>query len=174
MTKDKKPFGSEPEDAYEALGRAIRVIRTERGMNRKELAEVSGVSYPYLSEIESGRKTPSSKVMQQVADALRVRPSDLMVEADRLAIGAGAWRRADQAADAALMAAPPLPAGWADEPMSAKQAFAEGKPSSSWGPEKRPASKDRIYLLQRLIRELKGDDVELLIDMAQKLRKSRG
>src|SRR5712692_9612075 len=48
-------------DFYRALGRAIKVTRAEQGLERKELSRLSGVSYPYLSEIEKGKKRPSTE-----------------------------------------------------------------------------------------------------------------
>jgi len=78
---------------YEALGRAIKVLRTERGLSRRDLAERSGVSYPYLSEIENGKKRASSKALLSIADALGVRPSELMGTAEP-------WAEAPDAPDA--------------------------------------------------------------------------
>jgi transcriptional regulator with XRE-family HTH domain len=70
---------------HEAVGRAIRVLRTERGMERKELAAASGLSYAYLSEIETGRKRASSKALYLIAEALGLRPSELLALGDRYA-----------------------------------------------------------------------------------------
>ena len=67
---------------YEALGRAIKVARTELGLERKELAERSGLSYAYLSDIESGRGRPSSKALRAIAEALGVAPSLLLGSAE--------------------------------------------------------------------------------------------
>jgi transcriptional regulator with XRE-family HTH domain len=68
---------------YPALGRAIKVIRTEQGLERKELARLSGLSYPYLSEIEQGKKRPSSESLQAIARSLRLRQSELLERAER-------------------------------------------------------------------------------------------
>jgi len=48
---EQPPRTSSSEDPifYVALGRAIQVLRTERGLGRRELAELAGLSYPYLS-----------------------------------------------------------------------------------------------------------------------------
>src|SRR5687767_2496738 len=70
------------DESAEALGRAIRVLRTDRGISRKDVAEASGLSYPFLSEIESGRKRPSSRALESIATALGVRPHDLLAMAD--------------------------------------------------------------------------------------------
>ena len=52
-----------------ALARAIRVLRTELGMSRKELAERADLSYSYLSELENAAKQPSSWALRAVARA---------------------------------------------------------------------------------------------------------
>ena len=71
---DREPggqtVGREGEDPrfYQALGRAVKVHRAQRGIERRDLAERSGVSYPYLSEIENGRKRPSSKALVAIAE----------------------------------------------------------------------------------------------------------
>ena len=63
---------------YEALGRAIKVARTELGLSRKELAARAKISYPYIADIESGRGRPSSGALLAVAGALGMSPSTLM------------------------------------------------------------------------------------------------
>jgi transcriptional regulator with XRE-family HTH domain len=65
------------------LGRALQVRRAQLGMKRRELADRALLSYPYVSEIENGAKTPSAKALRQLADALRLTPADLMARADQ-------------------------------------------------------------------------------------------
>ena len=55
-----------------AIGSVLRRIRTEQGTTLRELSEHSRVSVPYLSEIERGRKEPSSEMIAAVAGALEV------------------------------------------------------------------------------------------------------
>ncbi|TIC86704.1 helix-turn-helix domain-containing protein [Nocardioides sp. GY 10113] len=43
------------------LGRAIAARREELGMSRKELAQATGLSYPYIAQIETGYRLPSTK-----------------------------------------------------------------------------------------------------------------
>jgi transcriptional regulator with XRE-family HTH domain len=57
---------------------AIERIRRERGMTREALAEASGVSPSYLSEVERGFKRPSTDVLAAVARALGMAPSELL------------------------------------------------------------------------------------------------
>ncbi len=70
-------------DFYPALGRAIKVTRTEQGLERKELARLSGLSYPYLSEIEKGTKRASTQALLSIARALGLRQSELLEQAER-------------------------------------------------------------------------------------------
>ena len=61
----------------EALGERLRALRHERGDTLDETAERAGISMQYLSEIERGRKEPSSEVIAAVAGALDVTLLDL-------------------------------------------------------------------------------------------------
>ena len=71
-------------DFYEALGRAVKVTRAEQGLERKELARLSGLSYPYLSEIEKGKKRASTEALRPLAQALGLRQSELLERAEGL------------------------------------------------------------------------------------------
>jgi transcriptional regulator with XRE-family HTH domain len=71
-------------DFYRALGQAIKVARTEQGVERKELARVSGISYPYLSEIEKGKKRASTEALLPIGQALGLKQSQLLERAERL------------------------------------------------------------------------------------------
>jgi transcriptional regulator with XRE-family HTH domain len=99
---------------YEALGRAIRVARVERGLERKDLAERSGLSYPYVSEIESGRKRASSRALMAIAQALGLTPAELMAAGEsRLATQSPAMPEPErimpaEVAPAAAAAIPPV------------------------------------------------------------------
>jgi DNA-binding XRE family transcriptional regulator len=58
----------------------IRTFRTYRKMTVSELAEAAGISQPYLSEIETGKKTGSVDVLKRIATALKVDLDDLVVD----------------------------------------------------------------------------------------------
>jgi len=66
-----------------SMGRAIQVVRTDRGWSRKDLAERTGLSYSFLSEIENGVKTPSSRTFAAIAEALDVSPGALLYDTER-------------------------------------------------------------------------------------------
>lgn len=59
------------------LGEQLRVRRTGRGETLGEVAVRAGVSPQYLSEIERGRKEPSSEIISAVSDALEISLLDL-------------------------------------------------------------------------------------------------
>ncbi len=56
----------------------IRTYRTYRKMSVSDLAEAAGISQPYLSEIESGKKTGSVDVLKRIAAALNVDLDDIV------------------------------------------------------------------------------------------------
>ncbi|KRE37273.1 XRE family transcriptional regulator [Janibacter sp. Soil728] len=61
----------------EALGTELRRLRHERGHTLGETADRAGISPQYLSEIERGRKEPSSEMIAAVGGALDVTILDL-------------------------------------------------------------------------------------------------
>lgn len=63
----------------EALGRKLRETREERGDRLVDVAERAGISVQYLSEIERGRKEPSSEMIAAVAGALGIDLADLLI-----------------------------------------------------------------------------------------------
>ena len=54
------------------LGAFIRDQRNIAEMSMRKLADVAGVSNPYLSQIERGLRKPSAEILQQLAKALRI------------------------------------------------------------------------------------------------------
>ncbi len=50
----------------------IKVLRKYKGMTQKELADNAGISRPYLTEIETGKKDGSIRAMKALADVLGV------------------------------------------------------------------------------------------------------
>ena len=67
----------------EAVGQELRDERQDAGRTLADVAEDAGVSTQYLSEIERGRKEPSSEVLQAVAGALGMRLVDLTIRVAR-------------------------------------------------------------------------------------------
>ncbi len=61
----------EPEPLWrEALGRQLRAERSARGERIADVAQRAGVAPQYLSEVERGRKDPSSEILSALAGAV--------------------------------------------------------------------------------------------------------
>jgi DNA-binding XRE family transcriptional regulator len=58
----------------------IRVWREYRGMTQQQVAEKAGISKPYLSQLESGRRRGTTEALSAVARALGVSLEDLVAE----------------------------------------------------------------------------------------------
>jgi transcriptional regulator with XRE-family HTH domain len=54
------------------LGRLVQQRRHELSLTRRDLAAASGVSYSYVSQIETGDRDPSLKTMRKLADILEL------------------------------------------------------------------------------------------------------
>jgi transcriptional regulator with XRE-family HTH domain len=61
-----------------SLGHVLKLIRTNKGFNQKEMADLLGISQNYLSLIESEKKTPSVDRISEMAKNLKV-SSDALV-----------------------------------------------------------------------------------------------
>jgi transcriptional regulator with XRE-family HTH domain len=68
-------------DMASDLGSFIRDLRENAQVSVRQLAERSGVSNPYLSQVERGLRKPSADVLSQIAKALRVSAEVLYVRA---------------------------------------------------------------------------------------------
>ncbi|GAA1930422.1 helix-turn-helix domain-containing protein [Nocardioides marmoribigeumensis] len=64
-----------------ALGDYLREQRTEAKLSLRQLAEATGISNPYLSQIERGLRRPSAEVLQSIAKALQISAETLFVQA---------------------------------------------------------------------------------------------
>ncbi|GAB3598584.1 hypothetical protein GCM10027446_29250 [Angustibacter peucedani] len=63
------------------LGDYLKEQRHSAKLSLRQLAEVAGVSNPYLSQIERGLKKPSAEILQQLAKGLRISAESLYVRA---------------------------------------------------------------------------------------------
>lgn len=76
-TQMKNASASElPDDVLEKITvgnqSPIKIIRKYRGMTQDDLANAAGISRPYLTEIETGRKEGSIRSLKSIAKALNV------------------------------------------------------------------------------------------------------
>jgi transcriptional regulator with XRE-family HTH domain len=68
-------------ETVESLGDFLRERRVAAELSLRQLAEQTGVSNPYLSQIERGLRRPSAEVLQQLAKGLRISAETLYVRA---------------------------------------------------------------------------------------------
>jgi transcriptional regulator with XRE-family HTH domain len=68
----------------EALGAFIRTQRKLADLSLRELAEMTEVSNPYLSQLERGLHQPSVRVLKSIANALNLSAETLLVQAGLL------------------------------------------------------------------------------------------
>jgi transcriptional regulator with XRE-family HTH domain len=61
-----------------ALGERIRELRQSRGWRQIDLAEETGMHENYVSDLELGHKEICLRMLQTVAAAFGVKPSDLL------------------------------------------------------------------------------------------------
>ncbi|MGC1213979.1 MAG: helix-turn-helix transcriptional regulator, partial [Micromonospora sp.] len=63
------------------IGGVLRRVRLRQRRTLREVAQAAGVSLPYLSEVERGRKEASSEILAAICRALGINLSDLLEEA---------------------------------------------------------------------------------------------
>ena len=66
-------------EIHAAFCRNVRTRRTELGMTQQDLAQVTGLYQPDISDFELGRKEPTLKTISLIAKALRIRPEALFL-----------------------------------------------------------------------------------------------
>jgi len=60
------------------FGRILQELRTERGLSQEELGFESNYHRTYISQLERGQKNPSLKAIFRLAEALGIRPSEMI------------------------------------------------------------------------------------------------
>jgi transcriptional regulator with XRE-family HTH domain len=97
----------------EALGAFIRQQRKRANLSLRQLAELTTLSNPYLSQIERGLHQPSVRVLKLLSGALNVSAETLLAQAGLL----------DSAAGVAAASADDLAAAGEPEPASVEYAI---------------------------------------------------
>jgi transcriptional regulator with XRE-family HTH domain len=82
-------MASQWDTQMEAFGAFIRSQRKLANLTLRQLAELTSLSNPYLSELERGMHQPSVRVLRQLSDALNVSAEMLLAEAGLLDTVAG-------------------------------------------------------------------------------------
>ena len=68
-------------EQLQTLGAFIRAQRQQAQMSLRDLADLTNVSNPYLSQIERGLHEPSVRVLKAISDALNVSIETLLARA---------------------------------------------------------------------------------------------
>jgi len=161
----KRPSSREDPAFYESLGNAIKVIRTQQRLERKQLAEAAGVSYAYLSDIETGRGRPSSGALLAIAEALGMAPHELMFAAEGNQVSSD--KVEFRLAGPATMAAPSL------RKASRESWFSGAEPPASAMMDALPAGSDARAELAAAIDELDPEDLEMVLDLVHRIQGKR-
>jgi transcriptional regulator with XRE-family HTH domain len=66
------------------VGSFIREQRERSALSIRKLADMTGVSNPYLSQIERGVRTPSAEILRSIGEALSIRTETLYERAGLL------------------------------------------------------------------------------------------
>lgn len=66
------------------VGSFIREQRERSALSIRKLADMTGISNPYLSQIERGLRTPSADILRSIAGALHIRTETLYEQAGLL------------------------------------------------------------------------------------------
>lgn len=70
---------------FDGLGAFIKEQRDAAEMSLRQLASQTGVSNPYLSQVERGLRKPSAEILGRIAQGLRISAETLYVQAGILA-----------------------------------------------------------------------------------------
>jgi transcriptional regulator with XRE-family HTH domain len=74
-------MASQWDDQMEAFGAFIRSQRKLANLTLRQLAELTSLSNPYLSELERGMHQPTVRVLKRLSDALNVSGEMLLAQA---------------------------------------------------------------------------------------------
>lgn len=90
--RTQKAGAANPEQAF---AKALREIRTERGVSQEDLGFESGYHRTYISLLERGKMNPSLRTILSIAAVLKVPAAELVgrVEANL----SPAWNRTEKA-----------------------------------------------------------------------------
>jgi transcriptional regulator with XRE-family HTH domain len=104
------------------LGEFIRRQRELQELSMRQLADLVGISNPYLSQIERGLREPSEKVLDAIAENLQLSADALNEHGGR---GAGADADEEPAVVAAIRADPKLTARQRQALLEVYRAFVD-------------------------------------------------
>lgn len=69
-------------DEEKAFGIIIKEIRAEKSLSQEILARKSNLDRTYISQIETGKKSPTLSTIFKIAHALDILPSELLLKVE--------------------------------------------------------------------------------------------
>jgi len=85
----------------------LKEIRIRKKMSRKNLAKLSNVSEAYLSMIENGKRVPTIKIINNIANALGCTPNKIFLSLNFTKSEIKEWNKMSKAEDL-LYSKPPI------------------------------------------------------------------
>jgi transcriptional regulator with XRE-family HTH domain len=61
------------------IGQILKMIRINKKLSQKDMADLLGISQNYLSQIESNRKEPSQDKLEEFAKSLKISKEALLI-----------------------------------------------------------------------------------------------
>lgn len=130
------------ENLSESLGDYLRQQRQSAKLSLRQLADVAGVSNPYLSQIERGLKKPSAEILQELAKGLQISAETLYVKAGFLDERAVSERRPWDV-EAAIEADTDLTDRQKDTLIDIYRSFIDAGTASAGRPSRTPETRTR-------------------------------
>ncbi len=66
-----------------AFGLLISKLRVEKGLTQEQLSGLAGIARSHLATLECGEKTVKLDTLWRIADALEIRPSELICRMEK-------------------------------------------------------------------------------------------
>ena len=70
------------------VGRVLQRVRENKGHSQELVSGFAGIGRTHLSAIERGERKPTLETFFKIAEALEMRPSEIMAEIEREIYGA--------------------------------------------------------------------------------------
>lgn len=170
------PAELEDEALRRALGKAIGIRRLELGLKRNDLRDRSGLSYPYIAELENGTKRGSTRALVALAGALELSLSELLERAELLREQEGLADESGEALSRPRAAfvevgppgdepgSGPGSGRWFSQPLRSEALHARAAMQPPPSPAERPSARTRYPSRSRPARvEIDVDELLLLI-----------
>jgi transcriptional regulator with XRE-family HTH domain len=68
---------------HAAFGEAVKSLRKEKGLTQQQVSEAMDAPATYLSDIERGIRNPSWSTILALAEAMKVKPSEIAARAEK-------------------------------------------------------------------------------------------